>query len=92
MDNLSFDRDSNTYATTDFYSAVTLRTYGFRLIAVEQRGRGKSWFIFENNAKDMTAEEVLQDYWDRLLQLDARTFVDNINELKTRLYSVKNDA
>ena len=84
---LTFNAEDNTYATSDFYSAVVLRTMGFRLIDIDKSDKRRMRFVFENSNAGATAEQILQDYWDKVLQGDLRTFVDSINELKTRIYA-----
>lgn len=76
------------YETADFYSAVVLRTMGFRLTDVKREGR-KSFFVFDTDNQSRTPDDVLQEFWDNELMIPARKFVDNISELKTRLYDYR---
>jgi len=42
-------------------------------------------FVFEDPTNQ--AEAVLKKYWSRNLMLQARDLIENISELKTRIYS-----
>lgn len=76
---------ANMWKTPDFYSAVILRTLNFPLELLERNNNGQVTFVFAD--EHSKAEQVIKDYWDRKLSiLDARAFVEAINELKTRLY------
>jgi len=73
------------YQTKDFYHAVVLKTVGKPLVRLEQ-GEGKfSYFVFDDS--DSSAEATIRKYWSRELQVDPKSLIDSIIELKTRLYS-----
>jgi len=73
------------YKSNDLYQAVVLKTSGIPLIRLE-KSSGR-FFIFVFDDANNKAEEILSRYWARNLQVDAKTFVENINEAKTRIHS-----
>jgi len=73
------------YRSKDFYQAVVLKTYGLKLMGLEKGSEKFVIFIFDD--PDGVAEEVLKEYWARNLNVQARDLVENISELKTRIYS-----
>lgn len=70
----------------DFYQAVILKTAGYPLLRLEKRTGHLVTFVFLD--KDLKAEVTIKQYWNRELQLTARDIIENINELKTRIYNV----
>lgn len=77
--------DIKQFKIADFYQAVILKTCGLQLASLE-RGSGKFvTFVFDD--PDFQAEEILGRYWNGEIQANARTLIENINELKTRIYS-----
>jgi len=73
------------YRSKDFYQAVILKTYGLNLLGLE---RGKEKFVtFVFDDPEGIAENILKEYWERNLNLQARDLIENISELKTRIYS-----
>lgn len=73
------------FKLNDFYQAVVLKTVGFRLLRLE-RGNGKFfYFIFDDT--EGKAEKAIENYWSRQIQVVARDLIENISELKTRIYS-----
>lgn len=73
------------YRSKDFYQTVILKTYGFKLVGLERGMEKFVTFVFEDPANQ--AETVLKKYWSRNLMLQARDLIENISELKTRIYS-----
>lgn len=73
------------FKTKDFYQAVILKTYGFKLIEIERKKIKFVVFVFDDPSN--IAEEVISNYWNRNLKLEVRDFVENISELKSRIYS-----
>lgn len=78
-------KDVSVIKTKDFYIACVLRALGFPLSSLERTQRNLAIFVFED--KDSKAPEVISGYWDKKISIDARSFVEAINELKTRIYS-----
>ena len=70
----------------DFYSAIILRTQGIPLIKLEKEKSSFVTFFFD--AERHICERILSDFWDRKLQIEPRRFIENINELKTRIHEV----
>jgi len=79
--------DQEFYKTTDFYSAVILRTFNVPLLSPERADRNTLVFIFDDEAK--TCEALLQKFWDRKLSIEPRVFIEAINELKVRIHQFK---
>lgn len=73
------------YKSKDFYQTVILKTYGLKLVALERETEKFVTFIFDDPNNE--AETILKEYWNRHLKLQARDLVENISELKTRIYS-----
>lgn len=76
------------YETKDFYLSCVLRALGIELLKLDQSKGNFSVFVF--NDPQNQVQTIINQYWDKKLSVDARTFVETINELKTRLYN-KND-
>lgn len=73
------------FKLNDFYQSVILKTAGFPLIRIERNNSKFVDFVFADpNEK---AQGTITDYWNRKISVDARALIENINELKTRLYS-----
>lgn len=73
------------YQTRDFYNSVVLKTLGLELLRLD-RGEGHFvTFIFHD--PEQIAESLISEYWSRKTTVIARDLIDNINELKTRIYS-----
>lgn len=71
--------------TRDFAQAVTFMSLDYPLLRLE-RGNGQFVvFVFEIEPK--TAVAVWERYWQRDIQVDARTLLDKVHELKTRIHS-----
>jgi len=73
------------FTTNDLYQAVVLKTAGLPLIRLEHASGKFFDFIFDDTTGK--AEEILSKYWIKKLQVDAKEFVENINEIKTRIHS-----
>jgi hypothetical protein len=69
----------------DFYQAVVLRTLGFPLVRLEKVS-GK-FFLFVFKDAESKAEETLSSHWDRKVNVVSKDFIENISELKTRIYT-----
>lgn len=77
--------NTKEYKTNDLYQAVALKTAGVSLIRLERTsGRFFNFVFTDPNNK---AEEILSMFWAKELKVDAKEFVENISELKTRIYS-----
>lgn len=78
--------NTKEFKTNDFYQAIILKTVGFPLLRLE-RALGQRFFIFIFDDSDSQAERTIEKYWNHQIKVDARDFVENINELKTRIHS-----
>jgi len=79
--------NQKVYKTTDFYSAVILRTFDVPLLSLEKANRKTLIFVFNNEMK--TCEALLQKFWDRKLSVEPRLFIETINELKVRIHQFR---
>ena len=75
----------NEFKSNDFYQAVVLKTAGIPLIRLEKTADRYFNFIFDDS--DNLAESILLKFWNKKMQLDAKSFVENINEIKARIHS-----
>lgn len=76
----------NEYKLNDFYQAVILKTTGFNLLRLEKGSGRYVYFVF--NDPEQKAEEIIERYWNRDIQVIARDLIENINELKTRIHLI----
>lgn len=76
----------NLVRVNDFYSSVVLRSFDIPLIKLEKNQNRQVTFIFQIT-KDK-GEQLLKDFWNRKLSVEPRKFIENINELKTRIHEV----
>ncbi len=75
----------NKYRTKDFYGCCLLRALGFHLFNIDRNPNNVCSFVFED--PDQKASQIIHEYWDKKILVDARTLIDAINEMKTRLYA-----
>lgn len=76
----------NLIRVKDFYSSVVLRSFDIPPIKLEKNQNHQVTFIFQI-PKDK-GEQLLKDFWNRKLSVEPRRFIENINELKTRIHEV----
>lgn len=72
----------------DFYSAIILRSFNIPILRLEKENNKFVTFVFDSPPS--ICEQILSDFWDRKLQIEPRRFIENINELKTRIHEVMN--
>jgi hypothetical protein len=72
------------FKTNDFYQSAILRAAGKELESLDNQAGKFVTFVFKDSNEDCT--QIISDYWDKKLRLDARTLVETINELKTRVH------
>lgn len=74
------------YQTTDMMCAATLRALGFELKELSWSGKRAS-FVFEYSQVNgnLTPEQYIQEFWNKRIQIDARTLLEAEKELKTRV-------
>lgn len=73
------------FKLNDFYQSVILLTTGFKLLRLERESSRFAVFVFSD--PEDAAAKIIEDYWNRKIKCDARSLIENINELKSRLYS-----
>jgi len=73
------------FKINDFYQATILKTVGFPLLRLE-RGEGK-FMVFVFDDPEYKAVETLRRYWQRKIRIEARSLIETINELKTRIHA-----
>jgi len=74
---------TNEFKTKDLYHAVALRAKHIPLLRIEKSNEKHCFFIFNNTAN--AADQIIQDYWERKLMIEARGFIESIRELKSRI-------
>ncbi len=79
----------NEFKLNDFYQSCILKTLGFQLLRLERINSRFVVFVF--NDPDDKAEEIIESYWNREIQVTARDLIETINELKTRLHTQLED-
>lgn len=80
-------KDLPILKTSDLYIAVALRVNGFNLSDITFDKDKKGVFHFETSSSTLEPRDVIDDYWNNRLLVDARTFVAAIDEIKSRLYA-----
>jgi len=73
------------FKIADFYQAVILKTVGLPLVRLEKSEGSFMTFVFDD--PDYRAEEIISRYWNKEVKVDARSLIENINELKTRIHT-----
>lgn len=77
--------NTKEFKLNDFYQAVILKTYGLHLLRLERAFGHTCTFVFAD--PEYKAEVVIERYWNKDLSLNARVLIENINELKSRIYA-----
>ncbi|KKQ15397.1 hypothetical protein A2858_02495 [Candidatus Daviesbacteria bacterium RIFCSPHIGHO2_01_FULL_36_37] len=73
------------YKCNDFYQAVILKTAGVPLIRLEKTTERFFNFVFDDPEENV--KNIISQYWNNKLKVDARDLIESINELKTRIHS-----
>ncbi|MGH7245783.1 MAG: DUF5659 domain-containing protein [Nitrosotalea sp.] len=73
------------YKNVDFYLSACLLAAGAPLLRLEKQSSKTFIFVFKITGK--TANQIIQQHWDKSLILPTKTLIDAINELKTRLHN-----
>jgi len=71
--------------TKDFAQASIFVALGYRVERLERGDGNFVRFVFGINPDE--AKSIWDSYWRRELQVDAKTLIDSIHELKTRIHS-----
>lgn len=72
------------FSTFDLGLVASLISTGFPLLDLDKSNPKKVQFLFEDS-NDIQA--VIKDYWLDNLQVNARTYFDNLKAVKNRIYS-----
>lgn len=73
------------FKSQDFYISCILKTVKFPLLRLERSSGNFVTFVFED--PEGKAQEVINQYWNREINCNARDLIETINELKTRIHS-----
>jgi hypothetical protein len=72
--------------TQDMGLAVGLVSKGYELLELESKSYSKRvTFRFQ---QETSIDQAAQDYWSGRMQVDAKTYWNEMKNLKTRLYSL----
>ncbi len=77
-------KSSTYYTSYDLGCCAALISRGFNLINVDRSEHRRSLFVFEACPE---IEQAANDFWADRLEVNARTYFDNIKMLKSRIYS-----
>jgi hypothetical protein len=72
-----------TYKIKDFYTSSVIRALRIPLVRVD-RTYSICTFVFDITSEK--ARSLIDNYWNKNLQVDALTLIEAINELKTRIH------
>jgi hypothetical protein len=78
--------NSNNFTTSDFYTACLLLASGYHLVGINKADSRRYRFIFTDQSY---RAQLVGGYFDGLIDINARKFVNAIKELKSLMY---NDA
>ena len=79
----------DVYLTRDLYEASLLVACQQKLLRLEleKEKKGRSfWFIFNDHS---ACQKLLDTYWRRELEVNAKAYTDAIRSLKDRLFSME---
>lgn len=77
----------NVYLTRDLYEAALLYACQQTLIRLEKEEKERSfWFVFRDHS---TCQSLIDTYWRRELNVNAKAYTDAIRSLKDRLFSME---
>ena len=77
----------NVYLTRDLYEASLLYACQQKLLRLEKEKEGRSfWFVFNNRS---ACQSLIDTYWRRELNVNAKAYTDAIRSLKDRLFSIE---
>ncbi|OGM17675.1 hypothetical protein A2V56_03700 [Candidatus Woesebacteria bacterium RBG_19FT_COMBO_42_9] len=72
------------FHTFDLGCSAALISSGFKLVSLDKQNPKKVKFAF---IKESGIDQAVTDYWSDKIQINARTFFDNVKMLKNRIYS-----
>ena len=77
----------NVYLTRDLYEAALLFACQQKLLRLEKEEKGRSfWFVFLGQK---TCQSLVDTYWRRELNVNAKAYTDAIRSLKDRLFAME---
>jgi hypothetical protein len=76
--------NEQTYQIFDLGCAASIITAGFNLVSLNRADQRRVSFDFEYSYE---LQRTVDTYWKNNLQVDARSLVENMKMLKTRLYT-----
>lgn len=82
-------KENMEYQTKDYYIAACILASGVQLIKLSPIDNKSFDFVF--NISTSQAEVIIQQHWQRKLILPSRNLVDALHELKTRIYTERNE-
>jgi len=74
----------NYYTSSDLGCCSALITAGYELEKLDKTNPRKTVFLI---VRDEGIDDTVNRFWANQLQVDARTFFENIKMLKSRIYS-----
>jgi hypothetical protein len=72
------------FVSSDFYLAAFLRAKGFQLLNIEKKDPRRALFVFQNKGD---RQSLIEDFMFGRTQVEPKSFVSAIKELKQLLYS-----
>ena len=72
------------FTTFDISLAAALISKGFHLLDLDKTNPRKVQFLFKDSNN---LQQVIDDYWSDSLQVNARTYFDDVKLLKNRIYT-----
>lgn len=76
--------DELTVKVNDLGLTAALISRGCELLEMERGANGRVYFVFENSPE---INRDIQWYWEDRLRVPARSLVEDMKMLKTRIYS-----
>jgi len=74
----------NKFTTSDFYTAVFLKSAGLKLIGINKADPRRFRFVFEDRED---RARLLEDFFIGNEKVEVRGFIASIKELKSLMYS-----
>jgi hypothetical protein len=81
---IQLNDNENYFYTHDMGCSASLVSVGFELISLNRQNPQKVLFIFK---RKIGIDEAVNNYFEDKLSVNARTLIDNIKNLKNRIYS-----
>lgn len=78
------DDYNNNFTTHDLALAAALNECGFSIIELDTSNPRRVVFVFHNT---MDLDDTTKKYWRGSLQVDPKSYFDNVKHLKTRIYA-----